>query len=265
MKLDVKFAANDKVIKSNFGEIYEVSDGGYDKGYSEGYEIGKEDGFDSGYNVGLKDGYTEGYNKAESENPFYYATNLNGVFTGAAFPQDYEVVLKVQKAYSDSKCEYIFNNCHYLKTAKLISEDKTETISFRSSFAKANDGANQSTLELVDLTDFNRKFSSLQIAFQHQTILKEIKGALDLSECTNVTNAFNQCLALEDIEFVPNTIPISINFSSCSKLTHDSLMSIINGLATVTETKTLTLGTTNLAKLTDEEKAIATQKNWSLA
>jgi hypothetical protein len=31
------------------------------------------------------------------------------------------------------------------------------------------------------------------------------------------------------------------------------------------ETKTLTLGATNLAKLTNEEKAIATQKGWTLA
>jgi hypothetical protein len=32
-----------------------------------------------------------------------------------------------------------------------------------------------------------------------------------------------------------------------------------------TTTKTLTLGSTNLAKLTDEEKAIATNKGWTLA
>ena len=46
---------------------------------------------------------------------------------------------------------------------------------------------------------------------------------------------------------------------------HDSLMSIINNLATVTTTQTLTLGSTNLAKLSSEEKAIATNKGWTLA
>jgi hypothetical protein len=62
----------------------------------------------------------------------------------------------------------------------------------------------------------------------------------------------------------PKNINISLNFSYCAYLTHDSLMSIINNLATVTSTKTLTLGTTNLAKLSDEEKAIATNKGWTV-
>jgi len=55
-----------------------------------------------------------------------------------------------------------------------------------------------------------------------------------------------------------------------TKLTHDSLMNVINALADYsTDTSgtahTLTLGATNLAKLTDTEKAIATSKGWSLA
>ena len=53
--------------------------------------------------------------------------------------------------------------------------------------------------------------------------------------------------------------------SASNKLTHDSIMVIINGLQTVTTTQTLTLGSTNLAKLTDEEKKIATDKGWTLA
>jgi hypothetical protein len=41
-------------------------------------------------------------------------------------------------------------------------------------------------------------------------------------------------------------------------------MSIINNLMTVTSTKTLTLGATNLAKLTADEVAIATNKGWTV-
>ena len=58
---------------------------------------------------------------------------------------------------------------------------------------------------------------------------------------------------------------VSLNLSTCNDLTHDSLMVVINGLQTVTTTQTLTLGTKNLAKLTEADKKIATDKGWTLA
>ena len=76
-------------------------------------------------------------------------------------------------------------------------------------------------------------------------------------------NIFYGCRALTTITGNPNfktSLIISIN-----TLTHDSLMVVINGLQTVTSKQTLTLGSTNLAKLTDEEKKIATDKGWTLA
>lgn len=81
------------------------------------------------------------------------------------------------------------------------------------------------------------------------------------------SNTFTGCSALENITF-DGDIGNSINFSTCTKLNHDSLMSIINHLkdfSGTSTTKTCTLGSSNLAKLTDAEKAIATQKGWSLA
>lgn len=89
-----------------------------------------------------------------------------------------------------------------------------------------------------------------------------------VNEKTGVfTSAFTGCSALENVTF-EGTIANNISLSSSSKLTHDSLMSVINALynfSGTTETRTCTFGSTNLAKLTDAEKAIATQKGWSLA
>ena len=81
---------------------------------------------------------------------------------------------------------------------------------------------------------------------------------------TKLTNCFTNCTALKTITGNPN-FKVSLSMSPCSKLTHDSLMVVINGLQTVTTTQTLTLGSTNLAKLTDAEKQIATDKGWTLA
>jgi hypothetical protein len=49
----------------------------------------------------------------------------------------------------------------------------------------------------------------------------------------------------------------------CPNLTVDSLMNVINNLATVSN-KTLSLGSTNLNKLTAEQIAVATSKGWTL-
>jgi len=52
-------------------------------------------------------------------------------------------------------------------------------------------------------------------------------------------------------------------------ITHESLMNVINNLydrkTAGLSTLSLKLGSNNLAKLTDEEKALATAKGWSLA
>ena len=57
--------------------------------------------------------------------------------------------------------------------------------------------------------------------------------------------------------------------TNCSKLTHDSLMNIINNLYDIKtkgcQAQRLQLGPTNLAKLTDEEKQIAIDKGWNVS
>ena len=59
-----------------------------------------------------------------------------------------------------------------------------------------------------------------------------------------------------------------LNLSGMPNLTVQSLMNVINNLKNLNGTglspKTLTLGTTNLNKLTDEQKAVATNKGWVL-
>ena len=81
---------------------------------------------------------------------------------------------------------------------------------------------------------------------------------------TNTGNCFASCASLTDVIGNPN-FKTSFSLSECKNLTHDSLMVFINGLQTVTTTQMLTLGSTNLAKLTDDEKKVATDKGWTLS
>ena len=81
---------------------------------------------------------------------------------------------------------------------------------------------------------------------------------------TVTKECFRGCVSLTTITGNPN-FKVSLDLASCTNLTHDSLMVVINGLQTVTTTQTLTLGSANLAKLTDDEKKVATDKGWTLA
>ena len=85
-------------------------------------------------------------------------------------------------------------------------------------------------------------------------------------------NMFYGCSSLTDFSGLRN-VRLSLNLSPCSSLTQTSLLNTIDGLYDFTgnglnpgsSQGTLTLGTTNLNKLTDVQKAIATSKGWTLA
>ena len=84
----------------------------------------------------------------------------------------------------------------------------------------------------------------------------------DVGKVRDFWYTFYNCSNLEAIHF--KNIKANLDIHWCTKLTRDALLEILNNLSTVTETKKLTMGSTNLAKLTDEDKAIATNKGWTL-
>lgn len=86
---------------------------------------------------------------------------------------------------------------------------------------------------------------------------------------TNKALSISSAPKLKEIG-IEGVIGQKVSLSTCSLLNHETLMSIINNLKDYSEDTsgtvyTCAFGTTNLEKLTDEEKAIATQKGWTLA
>ena len=88
-------------------------------------------------------------------------------------------------------------------------------------------------------------------------------GQLDLSKGTNFGNAWAGCASLTILGGF-GAIKENFDLSDSPNLTVESLMNVINQAAAVTG-KTMTLGSTHLAKLSDEQKAVATSKGWTLA
>lgn len=78
--------------------------------------------------------------------------------------------------------------------------------------------------------------------------------------------AFDACVAMEEVILEQN-FRAPLNLSASTLLTPETMVSMFNALADNigSTTKTLTLGATNLEKLTDEQIAVATNKNWTLA
>ena len=86
----------------------------------------------------------------------------------------------------------------------------------------------------------------------------------NLSKVTDATNMFFSCSKLTTITGPITGISTSINLKG-SPLTHDSAMVFMNGLNTVTETKTITFKSTTYKTLTEVEIAAATAKGWTVA
>ena len=102
-----------------------------------------------------------------------------------------------------------------------------------------------------------------QHMFSNCSNLKIVKGVNYGGVTKSNQNQFGSCPKLETIEVF--NINGDLTISKCPNINYESLIGLINNLVPTTTTKTLTLGSDLLAKLTDEDKKIATDKGWTLA
>lgn len=157
----------------------------------------------------------------------------------------------------------MFDNCWTLTELDASTWDVSNVTDMRYLFN------NCSGLTKLNLSSWNpvniTKASSMFYGCSNLKTL--IFSGFDMSEATSLSSSslmFTKCTALENFE-PPKNINRSLNFGDCTNLTHDSLMKIINNLATMSSTTTLYIGETNLAKLTNAERLIAINKGWTLA
>ena len=92
---------------------------------------------------------------------------------------------------------------------------------------------------------------------------------LDLSSfnainTTKLDYIFQGCTRLVSINSMKN-INVDLSLEDCPNISVESLMSIIDNLMEVNETRILKLGAVNLAKLTESQIKVAVDKGWSVA
>ena len=117
------------------------------------------------------------------------------------------------------------------------------------------------------------KVTDIEGMFTNSTIISFTRnnGPLDFSSVTNATDAFKGCTNLTTLAGFTG-MKANLSLSDCP-LTVESINNVINemydfnanGVIPEEGKGTLTLGPDNLAKLSNDEKAVATNKGWTLA
>ena len=123
----------------------------------------------------------------------------------------------------------------------------------------------RSCIRLTTVTLPNGMETINSYAFQGCSALTTINFPASLSEIAD--NAFSSCTSLENVTIENGFVCNGLNLSASTKFSVDTMIAMFNALADRTglSAYTLTLGNTNLAKLSNEQLAIATEKNWTLA
>ena len=197
------------------------------------------------------------------EDLMQYGGSLNRFFWKAEFPEGTDLVIDMPKFgvnNSDQSLYYAFaDTTKGLRSVKLKCNDNGVARSAVCAFAN-------SCVEIIDLSEFPVTFSGCSQIFNNCRNLKYIYGELD------VTNAGLDYFAkfdtlLEEIRFKEGCICNSLTLDTNSALSQNSIQSIINGLKDLSEStsKTLTFHKDVKAKLTEEQIATITSKNWTLA
>lgn len=141
---------------------------------------------------------------------------------------------------------YTFYDCYALTRISQLNTSSVENMGYTF----------YNCIVLAKIPQINmEKVKYLANTFTNCTALTELGGFVNLGQSYVTTTASNYS-------------GYTLDLSSSTLLTHDSLMNVINNLYDIAtrgcNAQQLVLGSTNLAKLTAEEIAIATNKGWTV-
>ena len=154
---------------------------------------------------------------------------------------------------------YMFRSCINLTSLDLSGWKTYNVTDMNNMFIACSNLIN------LDVSGFDTsKVTNMSYMFQNCNGLTSLDlSGWDTGKVTNMSNMFSGCSGLTSLDSMMN-ISTSLSLSD-TILDVSSLLDVIDNLATLTSTKTLTLGTVLLAKLTAEQIAVATNKGWTVA
>lgn len=199
---------------------------------------------------------------------------INSLFTACAAVCDIDT--SAWDTSNVTRMDAAFAGCYSLRSLDVLGWDTSNVTNMGSIFY------NCSSIRRLDTSGWETSgVTSLLQTFDGCSGLEEIDlVGWDLGACSDIRYAFRNCYSLATLtggrEVTSDGViggstayfgkgpALSFDFSSCNRLDHDSLLFLMYWVPVVSGL-TLTLGATNLAKLTSDEKAVATAKGWTLA
>ncbi len=154
---------------------------------------------------------------------------------------------------------YLCSNCGLLEQINLSNVDTSNTTDMQQMLNSCY------KLKALDISHFDvSKTTSINNFCRYcQEMTTLTVGTFDMASCTNADGAFDNCNALTTINGTFTNIGCNIRFGQ-SPLTRASALVIINGLKQGAG-KTVVFSTTTKNLLTTADKALITNKGWTLA
>ena len=212
----------------------------------------------------------------------YMFSDYSGWDMGAS-PDNLMTKIKIVNANNCSNMQYIFKDCRYLTTVDM--DDTSNVIDMMGMF-----------LACYELTDFpnidTRSVTNMMGMCESCIKLKNVDN-LNTSKAKDMRLTFYNCKKLEKLPFMDFTNVVNVQeflgnnttittlggfknlgaasgflgsnkgfLDGCANLTYTSIMNVINNLAKPRGENELKLHTNVLAKLSNSDIAIATNKGW---
>lgn len=154
----------------------------------------------------------------------------------------------------------MFDECYSLESLNISSFDTSNVTTMWNMFHGCN------SLICLNLSHFNTSnVGNMDNMFQSCISLRSLDiSSFDFSKIWvyKMRDAFSECYSLTDLKFGHN-LKVSINLKDCP-LSHESVISVIDGLAVVYRQRALTLNRNSYNALSEKEIKKAIDKNWNI-
>lgn len=277
MRLALKFKESGDRLNLNFGEVYQISDGGFEKGYEAGVQ--SMQGIIDEYNeeISLQNElletaisemngkvdpelYEKGFNEGFVEGK-KSVVDFSKICTAIRFKSlncfgEKEVVLNLDNAKNFENVFYEEADEDLNTTVERITINCPNEIKRASHMFRAVSVYNRDyTLKHITLNVKFADTANWNYAFAYRSALEVIDGEpLNIASNPNY-NIFANCEALKEVRIVPNCVSGNFEMIFCPLLSKETIESVINGLSSEVS------GFTAKLKLQAVNKAFETTEN----